>query len=71
MEQVIASILEKSLVGGAFLFLLYHNNVTLAGSIKEVANTLAEISKTMLSMDRRMEQVEKDVEKLKDGVRHV
>ena len=65
MEQIIAGVLEKTLVGGAFLFLLYHNNVTLAKSVQEISRTLTNVSKTMNRMDTRMAQVEKDVEILK------
>lgn len=65
MEEVIAQVIEKSLIGGAFLFMLYHNNVTFAGTLKEVSQTLGTISSTMNRMDMRMEQVEKDVEVLK------
>ena len=60
-----AQVLEKSLIGGAFLFMLYHNNVTFAGTLKEVAQTLGNISATMNRMDMRMEQLEEDVEALK------
>ena len=65
MQEIIASVIEKSLVGGAFLFLLYHNNVTITGAIRDIATTLGEVSTTMNRMDIRMEQVEKDVEELK------
>ena len=65
MEQLIAGVLEKSLIGGAFLYLLWHNNITLVNSVKDIALTLTDVSNTLIKMDKRMEQVEQDVELLK------
>lgn len=65
MEQLIAGVLEKSLIGAAFLYLLWHNNITLVNSVKDIALTLTDVSNTLIKMDKRMEQVEQDVELLK------
>ncbi len=65
MEQIIAGVIEKSLVGGAFLWLLYQYTTIITKSVNQIATTLAKVSSTMTSMDKRMAQVEKDIEELK------
>ena len=66
MEDVFISVLEKSVVGGAFMYLLYHFISRFTCSLTDVSNTLRQISQTMNSMDMRMEQMEKRIEKLED-----
>lgn len=59
MEEIIASVIEKSLVGGAFLLLLYHY-------VTRVTTTLEKISKTMDKIDMRFEQVEQRITRLEE-----
>ena len=66
MEQIIASVIEKSLVGGAFLYMLYHYTTRFTESLADVSITLKKVSTTMNRMDMRMEQMEKRIEKLED-----
>lgn len=68
MEDIIASVLEKTLVGGAFLFLLYHNNVNVLGAIRDIATTLTEVVTTLHKMDMRMEQVEKRIDRVEEKI---
>jgi hypothetical protein len=68
MEQVIASVIEKSLIGGAFLWLLYHNQVNVLSTVKEISNTLTEVVTTLHKMDLRMEQVERRIDKVEEKI---
>lgn len=62
MEEVIANVLEKTLVGGAFVLLLWHY-------VTKVTVTLDRIAETMNRMDLRFEHVEKRLDRL-EGDRH-
>lgn len=66
MEQIIAGIVEKSLVGGAFVYLLHYFLTQFSKSLEKVTNTLDDISNTMRMMDARMHSVEKRIEKLEE-----
>jgi hypothetical protein len=68
MEQIIAGVIEKSLIGGAFLFLLYHNNVNVLGALREISGTLNSVVQTLNKMDLRMEQVEKRIDKVEEKI---
>ena len=58
METIIASVFEKSIVYGAFLWLLYHILGEFNLALKENSKTMKEMSKTMLSLDKRLEKIE-------------
>lgn len=62
LESIIVGVLEKTLVGGAFLFLLYHY-------VTKVVVTLDRIAETMNRMDLRFSHVEKRLDKL-EGDKH-
>jgi uncharacterized coiled-coil protein SlyX len=66
LETVIAGLLEKTLVGGAFIYLLHYfvnkQSVTLEG----IANTLLKISNTLTRLDTRMGKLENRVEELEE-----
>lgn len=67
MEEVAKVITQYGLVGGAFLFLLYHNNITLMNHMKEITKTLSAINKNLSKMDARLEQVEKRIDEMEGG----
>jgi hypothetical protein len=58
MEQVIAGIFEKSLVGGAFLYLLYMFIAKFSVSQEMIVKTLGEISQTLSTLDERVKKLE-------------
>ena len=66
MEQVVASIVEKSLVGGAFVYMLHYFLNRFSASLEKVTSTLDDISNTMRMMDARMHSVEQRIEKLEE-----
>lgn len=70
MEQVIAGVIEKTLVGGAFLFLLYNYVKKVVVTNDKIVQTLGEISATLVTMNHRIERVEDELEILKGGVKH-
>ena len=64
MEQVVLSILEQSLLGGAFIIMLYYFLTKFAQTLDRVALSLEMVSTTMSNMDIRMESVERRLEAL-------
>lgn len=66
MEEMIAGIMEKTLVGGAFIYLLHYfiakNNVTM----ESIAKSLENVANTLLKMDIRLEQLEKRIHELEE-----
>lgn len=73
MEEVIISLLEKSIVGGAFVYLLYYFTTFLSKllgdmstTIEKLGETLTSISNTLTKMDMRMESVEQRIKRLEE-----
>lgn len=60
------NLLEKSLVGGAFLYLLWFFIKQVSANLVEFGNTLQQVSQTLLKIDLRMEHLEKRVQFLED-----
>lgn len=65
MEQLIAGLLEKSLVGGAFVYMLHYFLGRFSTTLEEVSitmsgvlTTLGDISDTMQNMDARITKLE-------------
>ena len=80
MENVIASVLEQSIIAGAFIYMLYtqtsRNDNTLikitesmgemSGTMHRVCNTMGDISDTMSNMNARMEHMERRIERIEE-----
>jgi hypothetical protein len=66
-EEVIAGLLEKSLVGGAFIYMLHFFLGKFASTLDNVSSTLDDVSTTLVNMNSRMEKVEQRLEKLEGG----
>lgn len=66
MEAVIASVIEKSLIGGAFIYMLHFFLTKFSTSLEQVTSTLNDISNTMKIMDTRMEGVEERIQNLEE-----
>lgn len=66
MEQLIANIIEKSLVGGAFVYMLHYFLTKFSASLEKVTTTLNDISNTMQKMDTRMQSVEHRIKRLEE-----
>ena len=66
MEAVVASLLEKTLVGGAFIYLLHYFVNKQSVTLDRIAETLGKVSETLVSMDNRMGQLEQRVEELEE-----
>jgi hypothetical protein len=60
MEELIQGILEKSLVGGAFLYLLYMFTTKFNVTLERIADTLVEVSKSLNNLDERVRKLEDD-----------
>lgn len=67
MEALIVSLLEKTIVGGAFIYLLYYFVSKFSVTLERISATLERISNTLLRMDIRFENLEKRVEQLEKG----
>lgn len=67
MDALIASILEKTLVGGAFIYLLHYFVTKFSATLERISHTLERISNTLLRMDIRFENLEKRVDQLEKG----
>ena len=65
MEEIIAGVIEKSLVGGAFVYMLHFfltrvstTLETVGETLTGIVDTLADISDTMKNMDARITKLE-------------
>lgn len=67
MEQIIAGVIEKSLIGGAFIYMLHYFLTQFSTSLEKVTRTLEDVSNTMKMMDARMHIVEQRIERLEEG----
>lgn len=61
IEEIVINLLEKSLIGGAFIYMLHFILVRFSGTLESVASTLEQTSKTLISLDSRMDLVEKRI----------
>lgn len=74
MEGVVASIFETSLIGGAFVYLLWYVTKTfetsiskIAGNLDKMSAELSNISTILKSTNERLEVVEKHINKKVEG----
>jgi hypothetical protein len=58
METIIASVIEKSLVGGAFIYLLYMFTTKFNTTLEKIADTLVHVSNTLNNLDERVKKLE-------------
>lgn len=66
MEQIIASVIEKSLIGGAFVYMLHYFLTQFSASLEKVTTTLEDVSNAMKMMNARMQSVEQRIERLEE-----
>lgn len=66
MEELIYGMLEKSLVGGAFLYLLFYVVNKNGSAMQLIAENMAKISETLLRIDMRVEQMDERIKELED-----
>ncbi len=73
MEQLIVGVIEKSLVGGAFIYMLHYFFTQFSRSLEKatvslekVTAILDDISNMIIIMDARMQGFEQRVEKLEE-----
>jgi len=59
MEAIIANLIEKSLIGGAFVYLLHYFLGRFSTALENVSKTLEGVSKTLLRMNLRLDSIEK------------
>lgn len=77
MEQVIYQILEKTLVGGAFVYLLVHiikDKTQMSKNLKDFGKSLQDISHTLVSINQSIQALERRVNHLeydKGGIQNV
>lgn len=64
MEEMIGVVLEKGLVGGAFLFLLYFLVNKCIAQLENISNSLVAVSNTLVHIDNRIVAIEKRLDKL-------
>jgi hypothetical protein len=69
LEEIIANLAQKSLVDGAFLYLLYHfvtrfsaTQDTIVTKMGEISNTLTDVSNTLATLDERVRKLEGEKE---------
>lgn len=58
MEETFASLLETSLIGGGFVFLLYHYVTRVTSTMERIADTLKGIDARMYTLERRMNRLD-------------
>lgn len=59
MEEIIARVIEQSIVSGGFLFLLYHVIHKQEQRLEEITKVLMQMSKQLSQMDKRLQKLEK------------
>ena len=58
MEEAIIGVLENSLVGGAFVYMLYYITKNFKDALDKNTDKLEQISDTLEMMDRRIAKLE-------------
>lgn len=78
MEDVILSLVEKSVTGAALMFLLYYlvkNMENIAQNLSDFGCSLQNVSQTLLKIDMRFEQLEyridNRIDKLEDKIKNL
>lgn len=69
MEEIIARVLEQSIVSGGFLFLLYHMTTKQDNTLNNIANVMSEMLKVISDMKNEMGDMNdrlKDLERKKE-----
>lgn len=64
LEELIASLIEKSLIGGAFLYMLHFFLTKFSTSLDNVGNNLKSVSDALLKMNIRLDNIEKRMDKV-------
>lgn len=67
MEQVLGSILESTIIGGAFMYMLHRFLNNFSNTLVRIADTQESTVGTLLKMDLRLELLEKRLSDLEGG----
>lgn len=63
LEEVVGSVLENSLIGGAFVYMLYYITKNFKEALDKNTDKLEQISDTLEMMDRRIAKLEEGGER--------
>jgi len=63
-EQLIANIIEKSVIAGAFVFMLYHFMGRFSQTLDSIGETLQSVSQTLLAMNTRLDSIERRMDRI-------
>lgn len=66
MDELILKIIENSLVGGAFMFLLYQFVTKFTTTQQDIVSALSEITKTLSTMSNTLSTLDERVRKLEE-----
>lgn len=66
MEELILKIIENSLVGGAFLFLLYQFVTKFTATQERIVTTLTDVSQALTSISSTLEKLDERVKALEE-----
>jgi hypothetical protein len=69
VEAVIASILEKTIVGGAFVYLLFHFVNRFGSALDKIGTQMENIASTLFRINTRLDNVETRLDKLEEEKR--
>lgn len=58
MERIISGIIENSLIGGAFIYMLYTFLTKFSSTLEGIANTLMKIDSRLNTMEVRINRLE-------------
>lgn len=67
VEELILSVAEKSIVGGAFLYMLYFFIGRFSTTQEKISDTLNRVCDVLIGMNLRLEQLEKRISALEGG----
>lgn len=67
METLIASLLEKTIVGGAFIYMLHFFLTKFSVSLETISTHMQKMSETLLRTNARLDNIEERLDRLEGG----
>lgn len=69
-EAIVASLLEKTLVGGAFIYMLHYFLTKFSKTLETISSHMSQISETLFRINVRLDNVEERLDKLEGVIKH-
>lgn len=63
-EELIVGLIEKSLIGGAFIYMLHYFLGQFSSALESVSDTLQDVSSALSHMNHRLDSIEERINKV-------